>query len=177
MDSKLLAICFDFGDTLADEATEIKDETATTLYAELIPGAAEAIRQLKQQGYKLALIADGRPGTYYNVLTHYDLYRLFDAIAVSEEVGVEKPDARMFVHALDQLNITPPEYAHTMMVGNSLARDIKGANNLGMISVWIDWSPRRSKIPADRSEIPQYTIKEPLALLEIIQTLERQAPD
>ena len=83
----------------------------------------------------------------------------------------------MFVHALDQLNITPPEYAHTMMVGNSLARDIKGANNLGMISVWIDWSPRRSKIPADRSEIPQYTIKEPLALLEIIQTLERQAPD
>ena len=76
MDRKLLAICFDFGDTLADEATEVKDETATTLYAKLIPGAAELIHQLKQKGYKLALIADGRPGTYYNVLTQYDLYRL-----------------------------------------------------------------------------------------------------
>ena len=175
MDRKLLAICFDFGDTLADEATEVKDETATTLYAKLIPGAAELIHQLKQKGYKLALIADGRPGTYYNVLTQYDLYRLFDAIAISEEVGVEKPDARMFIHALNQLNITPKEYGRTIMVGNYLARDIKGANNLGMICVWLDWSPRRSKVPADKSEIPQYTIKEPLELLEILQTLEEDS--
>ena len=39
MSRHVLAICFDFGDTLVDEASEVKDETFTTLRAELIPGA------------------------------------------------------------------------------------------------------------------------------------------
>jgi putative hydrolase of the HAD superfamily len=43
-----------------------------------------------------------------------------------------------------------------------------------MISVWLDWSPRRAKIPADESEIPRYTIKQPLELLDVIAQLEQQ---
>lgn len=174
MVSNLLAICFDFGDTLVNEATEVKDQTATTLYAELIPGAARLIREIKVRGYRIALIADGRPGTYINVLSYYNLYSLFDAVAVSEIVGVIKPDPRLFTTALDQLGISPKEYARCVMVGNHLARDIKGANGLGMISVWIDWAPRRSKVPADQSEVPQYTIKKPLDLLELLPVLEKK---
>jgi len=165
------AICFDFGDTLADEATEIKDDTETTLRAELIPGAAEVIRELKRRGLPLALIADGRPGTYYNVLTQHNVYHLFDAFAISEDVGVEKPDRRLFEHALQQLAIAPHEYGGVMMVGNHLGRDVKGANRLGLISVWLDWAPRRAKEPADDWEIPRYTIKEPLQLLELVTQL------
>ena len=51
----LLALCFDFGDTLVDEATEVKDETLVTLRAELIPGAGQLVRLLKEQGYKTGL--------------------------------------------------------------------------------------------------------------------------
>ena len=40
------------------------------------------------------------------------------------------------------------------------------------VSVWLDWSPRRHKIPVDDTEIPRYTIKLPLDLLEIIDDLE-----
>jgi putative hydrolase of the HAD superfamily len=169
---RIQVICFDFGDTLADEATEVKDETQTSLRAELIPGAGEVVRTLKQRGYKLALVADGRPGTYSNVLTQHGLYHLFDAVAVSEEVGVEKPAAQMFLHALDQLGVAKEAYGQTVMVGNNLARDIKGANLLGMISVWLDWAPRRSKVPADQTEVPQHIIKKPLELLEVIDTIE-----
>jgi putative hydrolase of the HAD superfamily len=174
MVSNLLAICFDFGDTLVDEATEVKDQTATTLYAELIPGAESLIREIKKRGYRIALIADGRPGTYRNVLTYYHLYSLFDAVAVSEIVGVAKPDPRIFVAALDQLGISPQDYSRCVMVGNHLARDIRGANKLGMISVWIDWAPRRPKKPADQSEVPQYTIKKPLDLLDLLPVLEKR---
>lgn len=177
MAAKILAICFDFGDTLADEATEIKDETATTLRAELIPGAADLIRELKRRSYKIALVADGKAGTYSNVLTHHGLYKLFDAKAISEEVGVEKPDPRMFVYALEQLGIKPHDYHRTIMVGNHLSRDIKGANQLGMISIWLDWAPRREKVPADATEIPRYTIKKPLELLEILDILEATEPN
>ena len=170
----LRAICFDCGDTLVDEATEVKDERGITLYAELIPGAMELIRTLKRRAYRLALIADGRLATYFNVLTHYDLYHLFEVVVASETIGVEKPDPRIFVSALDQMRILPADYARTVMVGNNLGRDIKGANDLGMISVWLDWSPRRARQPADETELPQYMIKTPLELLDLLPQLEAQ---
>jgi putative hydrolase of the HAD superfamily len=109
------------------------------------------------------------------VLTQHGLYGLFDAFAISEQLGAEKPDSRLFTHALDQLGIAREDYERAVMVGNYLERDIKGANQLGMISVWLDWAPRRPKVPADPLEIPQYTIKIPLDLLPLIKELEREA--
>jgi HAD superfamily hydrolase (TIGR01549 family) len=175
----LLAICLDCGDTLVDEGTEIKDETEVTLRAELIPGAADLVPELKRRGYKLALVADGPTRTFHNVLTQHKLYHYFDAFAISEELGVSKPHPRMFNHALDQLGIAPKDYGRTVMVGNYLERDIKGANNLSMISVWLDWAPRRSKVPLNESEVPRYTIKQPLDLIPLIEALEREhiSPD
>jgi putative hydrolase of the HAD superfamily len=172
MPTKLLAICLDCGDTLADEGTEIKDENGVTLRAELIPGAAALVRELKRRGYPLALVADGPAGTFRNILTQHRLFDHFDAFAISGEVGVEKPHPRIFHHVLAQLAIAPADYGRTLMLGNNLARDVKGANAVGMISVWLDWAPRRSKIPADASEIPQHTIKTPRELLPLIEQLE-----
>jgi putative hydrolase of the HAD superfamily len=165
MSHKLLAICLDCGDTLADEGSEIKDD-------ELIPGAAELVRQLSRQDYKLALVADGPTATFRNILSQHELYDYFDAFAISEELGVSKPHPRMFIHALDQLDIARKDYGRTLMVGNNLERDIKGANDLGMISVWLDWAPRRSKVPVDESEAPQYTIRLPLDLLALLKSIE-----
>jgi putative hydrolase of the HAD superfamily len=173
MTQHILAVCLDCGDTLVDEGTEIKDDSGTTLSAELIPGAAEMVRELRQRGYRLALVADGPAGTFRNVLTHYGLYDSFEVMAISELVGCEKPDARMFRHALDQLQIQPADCCRVVMVGNNLARDIKGANALGLISVWLDWAPRRAKVPADDSEKPHYIIKTPLELVTLLETLER----
>jgi FMN phosphatase YigB (HAD superfamily) len=171
----ILAICFDFGDTLCDEATEVKDDTKTTLRAELIPGAAETVLELKRRGYRLALVADGRPGTYRNVLGHHGLYDLFDVHVISEELGCEKPDERMFIQALARLGIEPVDYGRTLMVGNNLSRDVKGANQVGMMSVWLDWSPRRAKIPADETERPHFTIRQPAELLALVDRLEQEA--
>jgi len=168
----ILAICFDCGDTLVDEGTEIKDEVGITLHADLIPGAAELMHELKHRGSSLALVADGPAGTFHNILSQHGLYDCFDAFAISEQVGVDKPDPRMFIHALDQLGIRREDYGRVVMVGNNLSRDIKGANALGLISVWLNWSPRRSKVPADASEVPQYTIQAPLDLLAVLEALE-----
>jgi putative hydrolase of the HAD superfamily len=80
----------------------------------------------------------------------------------------------MFAHALDQLGVSSDTYGRTIMVGNHLERDIKGANALGMISVWLDWAPRRSKIPADDSELPAFTIHTPLELLTVLEQIEQR---
>jgi putative hydrolase of the HAD superfamily len=168
--NSILAICIDFGDTLADEATEIKDAGGVTQRAALIPGAAALVQTLRARGYRLALVADGRPGTYRNVLSQHGLYDDFDAFAISDYLGSEKPNPRNFAHALTQLGIGPDDYRKTVMLGNYLAADIKGANALGMLSIWLDWAPRRPKIPADPSETPHHAIQEPLALLAILDT-------
>lgn len=169
-----LAICLDSGDTLVDEGTEVKDEAEVVQQAALIPGAAELVKTLKAWGYPLALVADGPVGSFENILAQHDLRHYFDAVAISGAVGVAKPDARMFHQALTQLGIAPADYDRVIMVGNNLERDIKGANALGIISVWLDWAPRRAKIPADASEQPQYTIKAPLDLLPLLQRLEQE---
>ncbi len=173
MTRKILAICLDCGDTLIDEATEVKTEGDISLRADLIPGADTLLHELKRRGYPLALVGDGPVATFRNNLSPYGLYELFDATAISEEVGVHKPHPHIFEHALAQLGLDRSNYDKVVMVGNYLARDVKGANQLGLISVWLDWAPRRPKTPADASEVPQFTIKTPLELLEVIEMLEK----
>lgn len=172
MSGRLLAICLDCGDTLVDEATEIKGADDVALRGELIPGADELLRELARRGYRLALVADGPPATFSNLLTQHGLYGYFEAFAISGQLGYAKPDPRIFVHALEQLGIRREDYGRALMLGNNLARDVKGANALGIVSVWLDWGPRRAKVPADESETPRYTMRQPLELLAVIDRLE-----
>jgi putative hydrolase of the HAD superfamily len=169
---KILAVLLDCGDTLIDEATQEFGESDFALRAALIPGAGELVRALKQRAYPLALVADGPSQTFRNLLGQHGLFDLFDVRAISQEVGVDKPHPAMFRAALDALGILPERYGQVVMVGNNLERDIKGANALGLLSVWIDWAPRRAKVPADPSEQPRYTIKMPLELLPLLEALE-----
>ena len=175
MPNRLLAICFDFGDTLDDQGTEIKDDALTTLEAALIPGTAELLRELKRRGYPLAIVSNGPVNSIPNVLEQHGVYDLFEVSAISQGLGVEKPDPRIFRHALDYLGVSEKDYGRTIMVGNDLGADVAGANSLGMISVWLNWSPRDRKIPSGELEVPCYTINRPLALLPIIDDLERQS--
>jgi FMN phosphatase YigB (HAD superfamily) len=174
MNSAIKAVFLDSGDTLVDEATQVFDENGIVLKAGLIPGAGELMRELKRRGYRLGLVADGRTLSFRNSLLPHGIYGLFDVYAISEEVGVDKPQSAMFQKALDDLQIPPEAYGQVVMVGNHLGRDIKGANGMGLISVWLDWSPRRPKVPSDASETPRYTIHMPLDLLPLLERLERQ---
>ena len=130
------------------------------------------MRELKQRGYTIALVADGPAGTFVNNLSPYGIYELFDAYAISGILGVEKPHPQMFQHALEALGVLAEDYQHVIMVGNNLERDIKGANGMGLISVWLDWNPQWVKPNADVSETPKYTIKQPLDLLTLLDMLE-----
>ncbi|MBI5031428.1 MAG: HAD-IA family hydrolase [Chloroflexi bacterium] len=169
----LAALFFDLGDTIMDEATEVKDETETTQRADLLPGMADALRQLKAQGHCLAIVADARPNTPINVLKQYGLLELFEYLAVSDSVGAEKPNPRIFQAAFDALHISPDDYARVVMVGNNLERDVVGANRLGMISVFYHWNERRRTQPLTPEEQPSYTITSPSELLALIERLDK----
>lgn len=169
-------ICLDSGDTLIDEETEVKEE-GIVLEARFIPGATELIQGLQNAGYTLALVADGPVATFENIYRkQHKVWNVFSAFAISEAVGAEKPDPRIFQTALNALNIMQEAYPRVVMVGNNLSRDIKGANALGLISVWLSWSTRRSHLPADYSEIPDFRITTPIELIDLLEQIEIKLP-
>lgn len=153
----LAALLFDLGDCIMREETEEKVDDVTQR-AELVPGMADLLRSLKRDGHRLALVADTRIGTYINVLNQHGLFDLFDAFAISEEVGAQKPDRRMFLHALTELGIPQSDWNRVVMVGNNLARDIRGANDLGLTSVWMVWNPDYPTEPSGPQEVPDFQV-------------------
>ena len=84
---KKLILCFDCGDTLVDEGTQVFAENEDVLSAEPIPGALEALRYFHEQGYRMALVADGRVASFQNILGKLGVWDLFEAHIISEAVG------------------------------------------------------------------------------------------
>lgn len=171
--AEIRAVFFDLGDTIMQETTEEKDDTLTTQRADLFPGMAQVLHELKACGYQLGLVADTRPGTYRNVLNQHGLLDLFDVFAISEELGVEKPHPLMFQHALAGVGLSEVAGA-ALMVGNNLSRDVRGARALGIRSVWIRWNDRYPTEPADAEEEPHYIVRSAAELLDLITTLEER---
>ena len=174
---KKLILFLDSGDTLVDESTEVRDDEDIVVDAELIPGAAEAVRRLHAEGYRLALVADGMAQSFKNVLGKHGIWDLFEAKIVSELIGVTKPDAKMFRAALGAMGLTDADAGRVAMVGNNLARDIRGANGVGLISVHQAWTPRYPKTPSDEAEVPDYVIRHMDELPELADRLNRQLQD
>ena len=77
--------------------------------------------------------------------------RYFDQILVSGDVGFGKPDRRIFEIILARLNARPDT---SLMIGNSLTKDVQGAQSTGMRAVWIN----RSGKSRDGSVIPDWEI-------------------
>ena len=59
---------------------------------------------------------------------------LVDAVVVSEEFGVNKPDQAIFNHALSLIGATPSD---TLFVGDNQEADIGGADGVGMRTAWM----------------------------------------
>lgn len=85
--------------------------------------------------FRLALITDGAPGIQRAKIRGSRLGRFFGTILVSGEVGFGKPTPEIFTMALDRLDAAPAE---SVMVGDSLPRDVGGARAVGIRTVWVN---------------------------------------
>jgi HAD superfamily hydrolase (TIGR01549 family) len=177
MKRRILAVLLDFGDTLADQDSEQRDASGFTYDVDLLHGARELLIVLQERGYRVGLVADGRVDESAVLRARHELDSLIDAVVISEEVGAAKPDRLPFDAALRRLGIPRTEARRVVMVGNRLERDVRGASDLGMVTVWIDWSARYGKSPREPSEVPDHVIHEPLELLEVLDRLETEQDD
>ncbi len=172
--SKKLIIFTDSGDTIINEATEVRDGRGIVQEAELIPGAGEVLRQLHEEGFTIALVADGEWESFQNVYRKNGLGGCFDAWIVSEKVGRQKPAAVMFETAFRLLGLTEADRSRVVMIGNNLKKDVAGANRQGLTSIWLDWSPRYFHRLEEPDWQPDYTVKTPAELLPLLHELNRK---
>jgi len=100
-------------------------------------GAPEMLGRLRERGYRVAVIsnADGR---VRGLLETAGLGNLLEFVIDSAEIGVEKPDARIFHAATTRLNLEPSVCAY---VGDIYEIDVLGAARAGLVPVLIGDAP------------------------------------
>ncbi len=167
-------IFIDSGDTLIDESSEIRNDCDIVQTANFVPGAREMLNTLHTEHYRIAMVADGYAESFRNMYTYLNMNHCFEQRIYSSDVGEEKPSRKMFLRAMEQMNLKDEDKPQIIMVGNNLKRDIVGANRFGITSVLLDWSPRYSMQPESEEEKPCYIIHNPMDLVDLVHRLDRK---
>ena len=113
-----------------------------------LPGAEEAVEYLSKH-YRLFLVSNGTASVQKGRMTSANLYRFFEKVFVSQEIGHNKPSPAYFDACFSQIEGFEKEKA--IIVGDSLTSDIKGGIQAGIATCWVnpDHLPGREDIPAD----------------------------
>ena len=99
----------------------------------LYSDAESVLKQLKASGYYLGIIANQEAGLSAR-LEKWGILECFDIIVSSSDVGISKPNVRIFEEAARRAKCRPEE---CMMVGDRLDNDIIPASSIGMKTIWI----------------------------------------
>lgn len=115
-------------------------------------GALELIQQLHADGYKLALVANYNCDRVFQRTIDYLGFRPFlDVVIASASVEYRKPDEKLFQLVLERWDVLPYE---VIMVGDSLAHDIKGGLDLGALTVQ-SLQPTTAQVEHDNAHVAE----------------------
>ncbi len=141
----------------------------------LVEGAGEILAELKQGGHKIGLICNTgtTPGeTIRALLERFGMIGSFDATTFSNELGIRKPDPRIFLQTLARLRATPQTSLH---VGDLMDVDVLGARNVGMIAVHLNsgWMSCQEVLPPCSQELlPDFSIGRLADLKRVLDELK-----
>ena len=99
----------------------------------LFPDVARTLSCLRASGLRLGMITNGSVRMQSRKLECLALLPLFDTILISDAEGISKPNRRIFLRALERLNVPP---ARAVFVGDHPEVDVAGARAAGMQAVW-----------------------------------------
>lgn len=102
------------------------------LYSIGFPGLTKMLYSLKQSGFKLGMITNGREFYQRNKITSLGITELFDDIVISGAVNLRKPDHEIFRLSLSNLDSSSER---TVFVGDNLKADIIPSKEIGMRTI------------------------------------------
>lgn len=133
---------------VADAFTE---ERKRALYP--FPEAILTLEKFCQQGIRLGLVTNGTSEEQRYKIERFQLADYFEHIFIEGEMGIGKPDVRIFQHALALFEIEAQE---TWMVGDNLVWDVAAPQKLGIFSVWIN--PTGNEMPPSSDVKPDLIV-------------------
>ena len=120
-----------------------------------IPCYAEVprlLKNLKNQGHKIVILSNGSPFMINSAVNANNLQDLFDEIISVEDVGIYKPDRKVYSLVEEKLGVIPEKTNFF----SSNAWDVAGASVFGFSVVWVN----RFNQPAERLPgMPRLTVK------------------
>lgn len=154
----------EFGIDVAAERCARAYEHNLSIGHYFLPGARDALEALSRK-YKLYLASNGTSRVQARRLESAKISHFFQDIFISQDIGVNKPDAEYFRRCFAR--IPGFEHSKTMIVGDSLTSDILGGIGAGIYTCWVNpnGKPPREDIKPDY-EIPSLSQLE--ALLDTI---------
>ena len=121
----------------------------------------ETLEKLKKRDLKLAILSNGTPSLLENLVKNNYLENIFDDIFSIEEVGIFKPDSKVYDLPVNKYNIKKDE----ILFLSANTWDVSGGGNYGYNSVWVN----RNKNVFDNLDYqPLDEIHDLSELLEII---------
>jgi 2-haloacid dehalogenase len=133
------------------------------LYKTLSPYSEvkEVLNNLKKKNYKLSILSNGTPALLNELVKSNDLENIFDDLFSIEEVGIYKPDSKVYEMPLKKHQIKSEEVA--FLSANTW--DVSGGGNYGYNSIWVN----RNKAIFDNLDYkPKNEVSDLTQLLEII---------
>ncbi len=120
----------------------------------------EVLKLLKEKDFKLAILSNGTSALLAQLVKSNNLENLFDGIFSIEEVGVYKPDSRVYDIPIKKYKIQKKEVA--FLSANTW--DVSGGGNYGYNSIWVN---RNNNIFDNLDYVPKHEIKDLSKLLDI----------
>ena len=121
----------------------------------------ETLNKLKKKDFKLAILSNGTPSLLENLVKNNNLENIFDDIFSVEEVGIFKPDSKVYELPVNKYNIKKDE----ILFLSANTWDVSGSGNYGYNSVWVN---RNKNIFDNLDYQPLDEIHDLSELLEII---------
>ncbi len=144
-----------FGALFAEYGVDADQSACARAYEEnlaighyFLPGAEAAVDRLSKK-YRLFLVSNGTASVQKGRMTSANLYRFFEKVFVSQEIGHNKPSKAYFDACFAQIPGFDPKKA--MIVGDSLTSDILGGIRAGIQTCWVNpnHNPAREDIRPD----------------------------
>tara|TARA_B100000029_G_scaffold107740_3_gene98920 strand:- start:12048 stop:12740 length:693 start_codon:yes stop_codon:yes gene_type:complete len=129
-----------------------------------IPDDAIEVLKYLSKYYKLGVVANQTLDALA-LLKSTGINKYFDNFEVSDSIGLEKPDKRIFLHVMNILNVSAEE---CIMIGDRIDNDIIPANKLNIFSIRIKTGRFSCQNPRNVSEKPKFEINNLLELKNIL---------
>jgi putative hydrolase of the HAD superfamily len=108
-------------------------ETQFQFHCVPFPFLVEMLNKLKEQGYLLGIISNGRGEFQMRAISGLGIQDYFDVILISETEGIRKPQPDIFYRAVEKLGISSED---SFFVGDNPEADILGAKSAKMYTIW-----------------------------------------